>query len=71
MFVPRGSISNYLRTDDPTVHQVRNAVEHVLSEPSYRVCAQKMSLEFKSYNAARELTLLVETLVADRQALTV
>jgi UDP:flavonoid glycosyltransferase YjiC (YdhE family) len=61
----------YLRTDDPTVHQVRNAVEHVLSEPNYRVCAQKMSLEFKSYNAARELTQLVETLVADRQAVMV
>jgi MGT family glycosyltransferase len=61
----------YLRTDDPTVHQVRNAVEHILSEPNYRARARKMALEFRSYNAARELRLLLGTLVAEGQPVAV
>jgi MGT family glycosyltransferase len=61
----------HLRTDDPTIHQVRNAVEHVLSEPSYRVRAQKLALEFRSYNAARELRLLLGTLIAESQPVAV
>jgi MGT family glycosyltransferase len=61
----------YLRTDDPTVHQVRNAVEHILSEPDFRARTQKIALEFRSYNAARELRLLLGTLVAEGQPIAV
>jgi UDP:flavonoid glycosyltransferase YjiC (YdhE family) len=58
----------YLRTDNPTVHQVRNGVDYVLSEPKYRAAAQKMALEFRSFNAAREIRYLLGTLVAEGQA---
>jgi UDP:flavonoid glycosyltransferase YjiC (YdhE family) len=61
----------YLRTDDPTIHQVRYAVEQILSEPSFREKAWKMALEFRSYNAAKCLRLLVGTLVTEGEAVTV
>jgi MGT family glycosyltransferase len=57
----------YLRTDNPTVHQIRNAVEYILSEPRYRACAHKMALEFRSFNAAREIRYLLGTLVTEGQ----
>jgi len=55
----------YLRTDNPTIHQVRSAVEYILCEPKYRACAQKMALEFRTFNAAREIRYLLGTLVAE------
>jgi MGT family glycosyltransferase len=58
----------YLRTDNPTIHQVRGAVEYVLSEPKYREAALKMALEFRSFNAAREIRYVLGTLVAEGQA---
>ncbi len=61
----------YLRTDNPTIHQVRSAVEYILSEPKYRACAQKMALEFRSFNAAREIRYLLGTLVAEGQTVPV
>jgi MGT family glycosyltransferase len=60
----------YLRTDDPTIHQVRGAVEDILSEPRYRASAQRMALEFRSYNAAREIRQVLGTLVAEGQTVT-
>lgn len=57
----------YLRTDNPTIHQVRSAVELILSEPDYRACAQKMALEFQTFNAAREIRYLLGTLVDEGQ----
>lgn len=57
----------YLRTDNPTVHQIRNGVEYILSEPRYRAGAQKMALEFRSLNAAREIRYVLGTLVAEGQ----
>jgi MGT family glycosyltransferase len=61
----------YLRADDPTVHQIRNAVEYILSEPKYHARAQKMALEFRTYNAAREIRYLLGTLVAEGQTVSV
>jgi MGT family glycosyltransferase len=58
----------YLRTDDPTAEQIWDAVEQVLSEPTYLARAQQLSLEFAAYDPARELTHLLETLGEDRQA---
>ena len=57
----------YLRTDNPTIPLVHSAVEYILSEPRYRACAQKMALEFRSVNAAREIRYLLGTLVAEGQ----
>ena len=57
----------YLRTDNPSIPLVRSAVEYILSEPKYRASAQKMALEFRSYNAAREIRYLLGTLVAEGQ----
>ena len=61
----------YLRTDEPTIHQVRNAVESIFSEPSFRDRAWKAALEFTTYNAAKCLRLLLGTLVAEGEAVTV
>jgi MGT family glycosyltransferase len=61
----------YLRTDQPTVHQIRNTVEYILSEPKYRARAQKMALEFRTYNAPREIRYLLGTLVAEGQTVSV
>jgi MGT family glycosyltransferase len=60
----------YLRTDNPTVEELREAVDQILSEPSYRARAQELAREFAGYDPARELTRLLEALVADRQSLT-
>ena len=57
----------YLRTNNPTIPLVHSAVEYILSEPKYRACAQKMALEFRSFNAAREIRYLLGTLVAEGQ----
>jgi UDP:flavonoid glycosyltransferase YjiC (YdhE family) len=57
----------YLRTNNPTIPLVHSAVEYILSEPRYRACAQKMALEFRSVNAAREIRYLLGTLVAEGQ----
>jgi MGT family glycosyltransferase len=61
----------YLRTDEPTIHQVRNAVESIFSEPSFRDRAWRAALEFRTYNAAKCLRLLLGTLVAEGEAVTV
>jgi MGT family glycosyltransferase len=57
-----------LSTDKPTVGQLRDAVEQILSDPAYRTRAKTLSLEFAAHDAARELPHLLEMLVADRRA---
>jgi UDP:flavonoid glycosyltransferase YjiC (YdhE family) len=57
-----------LDTGRPTADQLRDAVEQVLSDPAYRIRAKTLAQEFAAHDAARELPLLLETLVADRQA---
>jgi MGT family glycosyltransferase len=58
----------YLRTDNPTAEELREAVESIFSDPSYRENAKRLAKEFAAHNPARELKHLIETLVADRQA---
>jgi UDP:flavonoid glycosyltransferase YjiC (YdhE family) len=58
-----------LRTDNPTPTQIHDAVEQILSNPSYRTRAKELSQEFAAHDSAKELTHLLETLVADQQVL--
>ncbi len=55
-----------LDTDTPSVAQLREAVEQVLSNPAYRASAKRLALEFEAHDAAREVPRLLETLVTDR-----
>lgn len=57
-----------LDTGRPTVGQLQDAVEQVLSDPAYRIRAKTLALEFAAHDAARELPHLLEKLVADRKA---
>ncbi len=57
----------YLATDTPTAEQVRDAVEQILAKPEYRTRAQQLAREFASYDSAKELTRLVEAVVAERE----
>jgi UDP:flavonoid glycosyltransferase YjiC (YdhE family) len=56
-----------LATDTPTPEQIRDAVNQILTKPQYRASAQKLAKEFASYDTAKKLTELVETLVAERE----
>ncbi|MBB6146342.1 MGT family glycosyltransferase [Silvibacterium bohemicum] len=58
----------YLHTDNPTAEEVREAVEKVFAEPSYRSNAKKLAEEFAALDPSRELPRLIEALVSDRQA---
>lgn len=57
-----------LRTDTPTVEQVRDSVGQILSEPSYRANAKRIAAEFAQYDATKELRRLLEAVVAEREA---
>jgi MGT family glycosyltransferase len=57
-----------LDTGTPSVAQLRESVERVLSNPAYRASAQKLAREFAAFNGAREVPRLLEELVAARQA---
>jgi MGT family glycosyltransferase len=59
----------YLRTNNPSVEEVRDAVDRVLSSKKYRARAKKLSEEFKSYDAATELPQALEQLVGEELAL--
>jgi UDP:flavonoid glycosyltransferase YjiC (YdhE family) len=59
----------YLATDTPTAEQVRDAVDQILAKPEYRARAQEVAQEFASYDSAKELTRLVEAVVAEREVL--
>jgi UDP:flavonoid glycosyltransferase YjiC (YdhE family) len=56
-----------LRTDKPTAAQLGDAVDQILSNPSYRNRATELSLEFASHNAAQELLKLIEGLAINHQ----
>jgi UDP:flavonoid glycosyltransferase YjiC (YdhE family) len=55
-----------LDTGTPSVAQLRESIEQVLSEPAYRANAKKLALEFAAFDGAREVPRLLETLVAGR-----
>jgi UDP:flavonoid glycosyltransferase YjiC (YdhE family) len=58
-----------LATDTPTPEQIRDAVDQILAKPQYRACVQELAREFASYDSAKRLTELVETLVAEQEVL--
>lgn len=58
-----------LRTDTPTLEQLRDSVEQILSEPSYRANAKRLAAEFAQYDSAKELLRLLEAAVAEREAI--
>jgi UDP:flavonoid glycosyltransferase YjiC (YdhE family) len=58
-----------LATDTPTPEQIRDAVDQILATPQYRTCAQELARKFASYDPAKRLTELVETLVAEQEVL--
>jgi UDP:flavonoid glycosyltransferase YjiC (YdhE family) len=55
-----------LPTDEPTAEQLSDAVNQILSNPSYRNRAAELSLEFASHNPAQELLQLIEGLAINR-----
>jgi MGT family glycosyltransferase len=60
----------YLRTDTPSVEDVREAVDRVLSSETYKSRAKELSDEFATHDAASELPQLLELLVDQQTALT-
>jgi UDP:flavonoid glycosyltransferase YjiC (YdhE family) len=54
-----------LATDDPKVEQVRDAVDRILAQPSYRARAGELAQEFAQHDTARKVTTLLEALVAE------
>jgi len=59
----------YLRTDNPSVEEIREAADQVLSGEKYRARARALSEEFAAYDADRELPLALEALVDDKAML--
>ena len=57
-----------LRTDTPTPEQLRDSVEQILSEPSYRTNAKRLKAEFAEHDSAKELLQLLEAVVSKRAA---
>jgi UDP:flavonoid glycosyltransferase YjiC (YdhE family) len=51
-----------LGTGEPTVEQVRDAVERVLADPSYRKRAVELQNEFAEHNALEEITAVLSEL---------
>jgi MGT family glycosyltransferase len=60
-----------LATDNPTPEQVREAVDRILTQPAYRARARQLAQESALYDTAREVTTLLEGLVAGHPALAV
>jgi len=59
----------YLRSDNPSIEEIREAVDQVLSSSNYRARAKALSEEFAAYDAARELPQALEQLVGEELAL--
>ena len=57
-----------LRTDTPAPEQLRDLVEQILSEPSYRTNAKRLEAEFAEHDSAKELLQLLEAVVSKRAA---
>jgi UDP:flavonoid glycosyltransferase YjiC (YdhE family) len=55
----------YLRTDYPSVEELREAVEGVLSNEAYRANARELAGDFAEHDAATELPQLLELLVGE------
>jgi MGT family glycosyltransferase len=60
-----------LATDHPTAEQVRDAVDRILAQPAYRARAGQLAQESARCDTARELTTLLEGLVASHAPLAV
>ena len=58
-----------LATDNPTPEQVRDAVDRILAQPAYRARAGELAGESARHDTAREVTTLLEGLVAEHAAL--
>ena len=61
----------HLATDNPTPEQVRDAVDRTLAQPAYRARAGQLAQEFARHDTAREMTTLLEGIVAEHVALAV
>jgi UDP:flavonoid glycosyltransferase YjiC (YdhE family) len=57
-----------LRTDTRAPEQLRDLVEQILSEPSYRTNAKRLEAEFAEHDSAKELLQLLEAVVSKRAA---
>ncbi len=55
-----------LRSDHPTVEEIRNAVDHVLSDGTYKANAKKLAQEFAAIDTPKELARLLESLVEEQ-----
>lgn len=60
----------YLRTEHPTVVEVRDAVDQILAGESYRARARELAMEFTAYDAAHEIPQALEALVSEEALLT-
>jgi UDP:flavonoid glycosyltransferase YjiC (YdhE family) len=56
-----------LKTDTPSVDQVRQAVTRVLDTPGYREHARRIQADFATHRPAPEAADLLERLAATRQ----
>jgi UDP:flavonoid glycosyltransferase YjiC (YdhE family) len=50
---------------------VRDAVDRILAQPAYRARAGQLAQEFARHDTAREMTTLLEGVVAEHVALAV
>jgi UDP:flavonoid glycosyltransferase YjiC (YdhE family) len=55
-----------LNTGTPSIAQLRESVEQVLSDPAYRARARRLAVEFAAFDAARAVPRLLEASVAER-----
>ncbi|HSS97679.1 MAG TPA: nucleotide disphospho-sugar-binding domain-containing protein, partial [Terriglobales bacterium] len=55
-----------LKTNTPTMEQIRDAVKQILADPAYRDNAQTMSERMRRYDAANEASALLERLAKTR-----
>jgi UDP:flavonoid glycosyltransferase YjiC (YdhE family) len=58
-----------LATDNPTPEPMREAVDRILAQPAYRTRAGELARESARHDTAREVTTLLEGLVAEHAAL--
>lgn len=56
-----------LKTNTPTIEQIRDAVRKILAEPSYRENAKAMQAQMRHTDAATEGSVLLERLARTRQ----
>jgi UDP:flavonoid glycosyltransferase YjiC (YdhE family) len=54
-----------LRTNQATPEAIRQAVEEIFTQPSYRKRAEQLSLEFASHDVEAELLSLIEECVSE------